>query len=289
MKKLIIISSIVLLVACSRDYMSLAKVNGDSISIGDFRSRLREIQFDPKLVAEDELMNLKKSVLNEMIEERLIEQESKKSNVKVTDEEVKAAIQIEHLDEVLKKQNINKSHWTQRMKQKILAEKLFHEVTKEVAKPSDADVQSFFDKNEKSFHQQEQIRIQQMLFASKEQADLASKELTAGQDFAAVAKKYTGDQDANAGADLGFIPKGVLPENIEKKVFSLGVGKNSPVLESDGTYFIIKVLARKESRPLIWEEARYEIETMLLQKAKDAQYTAWLQEKNPSSKHQKKL
>ena len=125
MKKTLIIFLTLSAIACNRDYMSLAKVNGDSISIGDFKSRLQEIQFDPKLVAEDELMNLKKSILNEMIEEKIIEQESKKAKLKVTDEDVKAAMNIEHLDEMLKKQNIDKEHWASRMKQKILAETFF--------------------------------------------------------------------------------------------------------------------------------------------------------------------
>jgi parvulin-like peptidyl-prolyl isomerase len=271
--------AIALFTACNRDYMSLAKVNGDSISIGDFKTRLREIQFDPKLVAEDELMTLKRSILNEMIEDKLIEQESKKSYIRVSEDEVKSAINIEHLDETLKKQNIDKSHWQNRMKQKILAEKLFHEITKSVARPSETEVQEFFAKNEKAFDQQEQVRIQQIILPNREIAEAASKELASGTDFAAVAQKFIGDQDANMSLDLGFIPLGVLPENIEKKVFSLRVGQVSSVLESEGTFFIIKVLARKEDRPLLWEEARYEIETMLLQKAKETHYTKWLQDK----------
>ncbi|MEZ4846998.1 MAG: SurA N-terminal domain-containing protein, partial [Bdellovibrionota bacterium] len=148
MKKILIIFLTLSAMACNRDYMSLAKVNGDSISIGDFKSRLQEIQFDPKLVAEDELMNLKKSILNEMIEEKIIEQESKKTKLKVTDEDVKAAMDIEHLDEMLKKQSVDKNHWIHRMKQKILAEKLFQEITQSIAKPSEAEIQEFFSKNE---------------------------------------------------------------------------------------------------------------------------------------------
>ncbi len=67
--------------------MSLAKVNGDSISIADFRQRLREIQFDSRLVAEEDVLSLKKTILNEMIEEKIIQQESSREKIEVTKEE----------------------------------------------------------------------------------------------------------------------------------------------------------------------------------------------------------
>jgi len=266
-------------IGCSKDYMSLAKVNGDSISIADFKDRLREIQFDPRLVAEEDLLALKKTILNELIEEKLIEQESRKLNINVTKEEVDQAMQVEHLDAVLEKQKVDKNAWAKKMKQKVLAEKLFNSITQKVVEPTEEEIKVIFDTNQQLFQQQEQINLQQIAFRDKRQAEEARNDISSGQTFESIAQKYSAAIDPNPSQDLGFIPKGILPENIEKKVFSLNVNGVSPVLEADGAFYIFKVLARKEDRPLLWEEARQQIQTMLLQKAKDKHYTQWLQEK----------
>ncbi len=258
--------------------MSLAKVNGDAISIGDFRARLREIQFDPKLVAEEEIISLKKTILNEMIEEKLIQQEGKKANLKVTPEEIQEAMNVEHLDEALAKQNVNKDAWSERMKQKLLAEKLFDFITKTATPPTEDEMTEIYQKNPELFHQQEQVQVLQIILQDRTQADEALKLITQGTDFSEVVKKFNA-ADSNPTGDVGYIPRGLLPENIEKKVFSLKVGAVSPVLESDSQYYIVKVLARKEERTLLWEEARQQIESMLFQKSKEKAYGQWLQEK----------
>jgi parvulin-like peptidyl-prolyl isomerase len=266
------------LCSCNRDYMSLAKVNGDSISIGDFKQRLSEIQFDSRLVAEEDVLFLKKTILNEMIEEKLIQQESKKANITVTKEELEQAVQIEHLDEVLEKQKIKKEDWIKRMHQKILSEKVFNLITEKTTLPSEEEIKDVFEKSPELFQQQEQVKIQQIIFRDRKNADDALKEISQGIEFEKIAKKHYAPIEASLPQDFGFIPRGILPESIEKKVFSLQVGDVSPVLESDPEYYIFKILGRKEERPLLWEEARHQIQTMLLQKAKDKQYALWLQE-----------
>lgn len=266
-----------MLTSCSRDYQSLAKVNGDSISIGDFRIRLREIQFDPKLVAPDELIELKKTILNEMIEEKILEQEGRKASITVSKEEVQSAMNVEHLDEALAKQKVNKEHWAQRMAQKILAEKVFEHVTKSVSLPTEEEMRKIFDENPNLFEQQEQAHLLQIVMQDRMKAEEAYESLTRGMKFEDAVVKYSVHADSNPSGDAGFIPKGLLPEEIEKKVFSLRVGAVSPILESGSEFYIVKVLARKEERPLLWEESRQQIESMLLQKAKEKTYRDWLQ------------
>ncbi len=269
---------LLLMISCNRDYASLAKVNGDPISIANFKERLRDVQFDSRLVATEDAVSLKKTILNEMIEEKLIDQECKKLKIKVSDQEVAQALPTEHLDDTLEKLKISKSAWEKKLKQKILAEKLFDQITQKVSEPKEAEIKEFYDTNSQMFQQQEQINIQQIVFQDRKIAEDARNEIAQGQSFEDVAKKHHSSIDHIPSLDLGFIPKGVLPETIEKKVFSLSVGSVSSVLESDSSFYIFKILARKEERPLLWEEARIQIQTMLLQKAKEKHYMQWLHE-----------
>ncbi len=65
-------------------------------------------------------------------------------------------------------------------------------------------------------------------------------------DFAAMAKQYSQDPQAQQGGDLGWFPrKWVFEENFAKAAFALQVGQISDVVETDIGMHIIKVTDRK--------------------------------------------
>ncbi len=276
-----------LLSACiSKDSATIAKVNGEPISIGDFKNRLREIQFDQNLMGKDELTALKKTVLNELIETKIIQQQSRKLDITVTQEELDRSLQsefseheMENINTTLEKQRMTRETWNDRMKQKIMAEKLFQNVTQTTPEPSPEEIDGYYQKNIQEFQQTEQVRIQQIVLQTKEEAQQVMAHVKQNEDFTALAKAHSMRTDGTTGGDMGFIPKGLLPENIEKTVFSMKSGTVSPIIESPTGYYIIKVVDKKEQKTLTLEESRQQIQTMLLQKAKDAQYTKWIQDR----------
>jgi peptidyl-prolyl cis-trans isomerase SurA len=75
------------------------------------------------------------------------------------------------------------------------------------------------------------------------------KRLDNGEDFAAVAKKYSESPEADSGGDLGFIAKGSL--NLiafEEKAFSMEPGRISDPFETRLGYHIINVVARQNQQ-----------------------------------------
>lgn len=272
--------------------MTVAQVNGDSISFGDYKNRLRQIQFDPKLIAQDEIIALKKSILNEMVEEKIISQESEKLGIKVSEEEVQQMIQktfspeeIQNIDQNLKKMNVSSKVWNEQIAQKIIAEKLFHEITTKAPRPSDQEITDYYEKNRETFRQKEKVHILQMMFTDKQQAVEAQQKVLDGADFLEVAQQLPEMSDgARVMGDLGFVEKGILPEAIEKKVFGMGVGTMSSILENLPDYYLVKVVEKTNEKQLSLEEARQQIQSMLVQGLRDKFYTAWLHQKTIDSK-----
>lgn len=81
--------------------------------------------------------------------------------------------------------------------------------------------------------------------ASLAQSKDIKKQIDAGGDFAALAKKYSADSSAAQGGDLGYFKKGDNDANFDKAAFALQVGQVSqPVLTQYG-YDIIKVTDKK--------------------------------------------
>jgi peptidyl-prolyl cis-trans isomerase SurA len=83
--------------------------------------------------------------------------------------------------------------------------------------------------------------------AAFSKAKSIKRRLDEGGDFAAVAKQYSEDPNAENGGDLGFIGKGTLSElKFEEAVFSLNVGQTSDIIESRLGFHIVNIVAKKD-------------------------------------------
>ncbi|MGQ9524785.1 MAG: peptidylprolyl isomerase [Armatimonadota bacterium] len=107
--------------------------------------------------------------------------------------------------------------------------------------------------------------------AAKEKIEKALAELRAGKDFAEVAKTYSEDPgSAQNGGDLGFFGRGAMVKEFEDAVFSAKVGEIVGPIKSQYGYHIIKVTEIKPASqldPAVLDERR---EAAILRKTSDA-------------------
>lgn len=90
------------------------------------------------------------------------------------------------------------------------------------------------------------------------------KKLDKGEDFEDLAKLHSDDKEsALRGGDLGFVFKGILPEEFEKKAFELQVGKISKPVKTKFGYHIIKIEERKAKQKLKFERVSNELGQLL--------------------------
>jgi hypothetical protein len=66
-----------------------------------------------------------------------------------------------------------------------------------------------------------------------------------GSDFSELAKKYSQDEYATKGGDMGFVSQGTMAKEIEDVAWELNVGQVSDVIQSEYGFHIIKLLAKK--------------------------------------------
>ncbi|MBU2530005.1 MAG: peptidylprolyl isomerase [Elusimicrobia bacterium] len=97
----------------------------------------------------------------------------------------------------------------------------------------------------------------------KKARDIKNK-LDEGEDFEDLAKMHSDDKEsALRGGDLGYIFKGLLPEELETEAFSLQVGKISKPVKTKFGYHIIKVEERKAEQKLKFEQVSNELGQLL--------------------------
>ena len=74
---------------------------------------------------------------------------------------------------------------------------------------------------------------------------MIKESLKAGEDFAALAKKYSEDGSARDGGDLGWTTRGSFVPEFDAAAFQLEVNETSDIIETEYGYHIIQLLERR--------------------------------------------
>lgn len=152
---------------------------------------------------------------------------------------------------------------------------------------SDADLKAYYDANSSRYQEEERRRVSHILLESAEEnAEVKAKaeallaQLTAGADFAELAKKESADSvSAENGGDLDFISKGLMEPEFEEAAYALAkAGDLSGVVKTSFGYHIIKLTEIEAAKVKTLDEVKTQIaETVAKEKA--AEKFAELQQK----------
>jgi peptidyl-prolyl cis-trans isomerase D len=119
---------------------------------------------------------------------------------------------------------------------------------------SDSDVETYYQENITNFTQAEQRRVSHILIdftegdddseeAAKTQAETVLTRLSAGEDFAELAKELSSDTfSGENGGDLDYIERGVMGEAFDEAAFELKtVGDTTGLVKTSFGYHVIKL------------------------------------------------
>jgi parvulin-like peptidyl-prolyl isomerase len=134
---------------------------------------------------------------------------------------------------------------------------------------------------------EEQVHARHILVETEEEAKKVQERLSAGEDFAALAKELsldTGSQEA--GGDLGWFARGQMVTEFEEAAFALQPGQTSEPVKSSYGYHIINLIERDPNRAL--DEATLEQKKasavddwLATQRTSDAVKSYWSSDKVP--------
>lgn len=227
-----------------------ARVNGQPIYLADYERQVA--QYQAALVASGEdlskpetqqrLLQMRRQILDWMIEQVLLEQAAAGMNITVTEAEIDAEVARLVADAGSQEEfarRLERSGMTlQDLRAQLRADLIRTRVLEQVR----ATVPT----------QAEQVHARHILVDTPEMAQQILAQLQSGADFAQLARLYSQDESTrDAGGDLGWFPRGVLlaPE-VEEAAFALQAGQISPVIRSAFGYHIVQTLERAENRPI---------------------------------------
>jgi peptidylprolyl isomerase len=141
-------------------------------------------------------------------------------------------------------------------------------LVRNVPPPTTKQLKKYFDANPDKFTSPPQPKISVILIRvdpsstseewnkATEEADGLVKRLRSGEDFAAMAREYSGDITAEEGGDMGYLHSGMLPGLPEQTVAKLQPGETSdPVRLLEGVA-IFRLTDRIQPPPLSFEASQ---------------------------------
>lgn len=274
-----------------------AEVNGVPVYQEDVDKRLDVLlsqiaDITSEKPTEDELAELKRRILYDLIEYKMLLNESEKQGVSVTDEDVNnelTGIKSQFPSEAdfinaLKQAGISEAEFTQTIKDTLLVQRLLDKQLEDQIKVTDAEAKAFYDATPGFSQQAELVHARHILKMvepnaspidrdkKKKELEEVLKALKNGSDFGELAMKYSDDPSKISGGDLGYFPRGRMVQPFEDAAFALKPGEVSGIVETQFGYHIIKVEDHQPARTLPYDEETKQsiISTLSMQKKQEA-------------------
>jgi peptidyl-prolyl cis-trans isomerase SurA len=262
----------------------VAVVNQEIITLSEVEKLVgpfqEEIQTKDRLERQERIHEVYRKVLEKLIEEKLIDQEVKRSGVKVTSKEIEGAVEEvkrrnavtqEDLERFLAKDGLTLEAYKKEIEKRLQRMKLINWAVKVQTKPGEKELRDFYQKNIDKYRSNESYRPSQILFlVPKEATPVEIREIRkkcqkvlekikGGEDFGEMALLYSQDISAKDRGDLGYFKKGELLPDLEKEALRLQVGEISGIIRTKFGFHVIKLLDRKGGSPSPFEEVKEKV------------------------------
>lgn len=244
--------------------------------------------------------SLQRDLLNQMIEQKLFQQEAKKSGIRVSDAELDLALKDieernhfpsrEAFKQAVTRENVSWEKYVEDLRNQLTVLKLMNREIDSNLLITDTEVRAYYDAHPEEFQLPEQLRLKQILIripegASTEvierkrrKAEQVLAESRKGEDFVQLVEKYSDGAERRSGGDLGAFKKGDLTPEIDRVIFSLKDGDVSPVIQTGLGFHLFKVQVPSDLQKQPFEKVKKEIEEKLLNEKRTALRQKWVDE-----------
>jgi peptidyl-prolyl cis-trans isomerase SurA len=248
----------------------IARVNNEVVTLSDYQKAAQGLAQE---VAQDcpnctperiqgQLKDRQKNLLRDMIDQQLLIERAKDMTISVETDLIKRLDEIrkqnnlasmEDLEKAVESQGIAwEDHRTQLRNGLSTQEVIRREVGGRMDIGSD-EVKQYYEAHKQEFNRPEEVALAEIFLttegknpeetaAVRTRADDLRNRLVKGEDFTALAKRYSEGSTAKEGGELGAFERGQLAKQLEDAVFPLEKGQYSEVIQTKTGFEVLKVL-----------------------------------------------
>ncbi len=256
-----------------------------------------EIQTKDRLERRERVREVYRKVLEKLIEEKLIDQEVKRSGVKVTSKEIEGALEEvkrrnaatqEDLEKALANEGLTLEAYKKEIEKRLQRMKLINWAVKVESQAGEREWRDFYQKNIDRYRSNESYRPSQILFLVpkgatpeeireiRKKCEKVLEKVKGGEDFGEMVLLYSEDISAKDRGDLGYFKKGELLPEFEKEALRLQVGEVSGIIRTNFGFHVIKLLDRKGGTPPPFEEVMEKVKADYYEKEMEKAFQQFL-------------
>ena len=278
-------------------------VNEDAIlesDIEDFQRKIKAKSYQELLGIDPRMLQTRESIIQLLIEEKIIDQQVKKLDLKATDQEVdgqiksilrRNGIQLAQLTERLKQLGTSMADYRDGIRRQIERRNLIDREIKPTLESSEEQLRHFYLRNKRPDDNDTQFKIAHILIspkpgaaagAQKVRVDTVYQEINQHPEkFAEYAKQYSDDSTtSDSGGVLGFYSMAALAKEFRSAVPKTEPGKVTAPIETKAGFHIIKVLETRSSDfSMLSKEQKEQIRNQMQMLDLEKHMTLWLERK----------
>jgi parvulin-like peptidyl-prolyl isomerase len=263
----------------------VAVVNQEIITLSEVEILINplseEMVTDDRMEKRRRVQTLYRQVLEKLIEEKLLDQEARRSGVKVSAKEIEttldevkrrsAATQVD-LEKALAAEGLTLETYKKQIEKILQRKKLVNWAVKPEMKSGEKELREFYEKNKERYRTNETYRPAHILFVIpkgatpeeireiRKRCQKILEKIKGGEDFGEMALLYSEDASNKDRGDLGNFKKGELVPAFEREALRLKVGEVGGIIRTEYGFHIIKLLDRKGMDPLPFEEVKEKVQ-----------------------------
>lgn len=245
--------------------------------------------------------NLRKNVLERMVEKRLTDQKVKELGIKIGDDEVRQAVEDikrqnnnmsqEQLVAALKNQGMTLDQYEVQIREQLERLRLVGLEVRSKVYVSAKEIQDYYESNQPKYAEEDSFRARHIFIKINEKSppEEIKKAMTraldilyearSGKDFAELAKLHSDDPAAKKdGGDLGTFKKGEMLADLEQAILPLKPGEVGELVSTPSGLHIVKLEERTNGKVKPLDKVKPEIEDMLYRKKQDERFAQWLKD-----------
>lgn len=286
-------------------------VNGIAAIVNDEIITVREVIRETQpLIAESQKKalvddksrsDLRRMVLERLIEKRLTDQKVKELGIKVGDDEIRQSIEDvkrqnnnmtqEQLVAALKNQGYTLEQYEGQIREQLERLRLVSMEVRSKVYVSARELEDYYTANQAKYAEQEQFRARHIFIKVDEKApaDQTQQAMTralgllhdarSGKDFAELARLHSDDPAAKKdGGDLGTFKRGEMLADLEQALLLLKPGEVGELVATPSGLHIVKLDERISGKVKPFDTVKHEIEDQLYRKKQDERFTQWLKD-----------
>ena len=224
-------------------------------------------------------------LIDTIVERMSVLEYARENNISVSENELTSTAEDIRKDytesefqEILLRMCVDLNEWLEGVRRQLLVQKVMFEVTDGVSAVASQDIKAYYDLHKEEFDRPPMVKFRQIVTETEKDAKIVLAKLEAGAKMLELAEEYSVVPSFENEDQLAWIAMGDLEESMEKVIFSLAVGKISPITKTDHGYHIFQVVTKRPGGTLSLAEAAEEIESKLLYEKRQSFYGEWLRD-----------